>query len=231
MTETSIECPFSYPKSYNDKRWKWRVVLQDKVMSHDHSIHVMNKLKYANTYKTKTDNKTMRKSSILKFGCPLHDLKSSLYETNYECPPLVLCNGYSQNCNNLFIDKQRLIKCGEWTFQDLHITSDNISLIKTPLIIQLISNYNMTHNCNNNYNNSSDTNDNCADHTNNNFNDNCNNNVQINNHNNGIISTIIPINILRTNEATFEKRFRPGFYRYDGKHFSENTEIKSNKKK
>jgi len=55
----------------------------------------------------------------------------------------VLCNGYSPQCSNLLHDKQRLIKCGEWTFQDLHITSDNISLIKTPLIIQLISNDNI----------------------------------------------------------------------------------------
>jgi len=38
------------------------------------------------------------------------------------------------------------------------------------------------------------------------------------------MSTIIPINILRTNEATFEKRFRPGSYRYDGKPFNDNQQ-------
>jgi len=210
MTEVNLpnstESPFAYPESFEDRKWKWRENFQNKVMLNEHSLHVMNVLKYANTYKTKNNNKikTIRKSSILKFGCPLHDLKPSLVETNYECPRFVLCNGYSPQCCNLITDKQRLIKCGEWTFQDLHITSDNISLIKTPLIIQLISNEN-----NKNEKNTNNTNDN----------------------NNGIISTIIPINILRTNEATFEKRFRPGSYRYDGKPFNQCQENAQNMQK
>jgi len=51
MTEVNLpnstESPFAYPDSFEDRKWKWRENFQNKVMQNEHSLHVMNVLKYA----------------------------------------------------------------------------------------------------------------------------------------------------------------------------------------
>jgi len=196
--EMTLLSPFSHPISYEDKRWKWRSYLQIKLNDMKHQHYILKILQNANM-KNRNDNVNndisiiYKQKHLLKYGCPLHDLKQSLLQHNYQCPSVSLCNGYSNECNMFSLSKNdksnnnkndhieynpimsSFVQCGEWSFSQLAITKYNISRLNTPLFIKVF-----------------------------------------NKKDNKLIHEI-PFDILRTSETTFPKRFRPGFYNYNGK--------------
>jgi len=184
-----VDCAFNYPTSSNDGKWQWREMLQLNLLKKEHCEHIKKMTTNDITYKNTKLQNQIKKSSILKFGCPLHDLKPCLEKCNYKTPANVLCNGYSQHCNSQLFQNhnqiyKNILKVAEYNFSDLNIRNNKQTWLETALNIQVI--------------------------------------IHKENKLDSLIT--IPIHILRTNESTFEKRFRPGLYNFDNKNNNNNKD-------
>ena len=183
---------------------------------------------------------TMLCKRALKFGCPKHELIPLLIKHGYHIQhsKYSMCNGYSQLCckelkfnkeltikpgtnfetgsnfksnsectytnsnchlNSNFI-KQRLVEVTRLSFQDVGIIRTSNTTIDAPLKIEfnplLVSTQNTQLQAGN-------------ENSNEKMKDNINTNINMNN-------ICILFDILRTDEAAFAKRFRPGLYQYNG---------------
>ena len=196
--------PFGYPTSFNDKRWKWRQDLQNLKFSKESRNHVFqllcnrldnnnNNNSINNNNNTNNDDtnynyiENLLSKRYLKFGCPKHDLM------------------YVLNKNGFNTDNDKYILCNNYS----HLCKNDNNII----------NPNPIPNPNNNNNNILQeikrwsfldlgiryTGNAAVDAP-----------LQIDFINNINKKESILFDILRTDEAAFVKRFRPGEYQYNG---------------
>ena len=240
----NISSPFGHPNNFQDARWKWRLELQNfktsqisqryvyKLLCDKQQICLSKKnAKIVNKAKTgsrkqltlsKTNSNSNSNSNsncnsrngidcetnvqimsvisqrCLKFGCPKHDLVDALLKNGYKISHSkhILCNFFSPNCcldkSAVNINDKRLVELDRWSFLDLDIRYTGNAAIDAPLSIS--------------FNNMDNININ--NHLGTDFGFDFDFDLQDRIH--------VLFDILRTDEAAFVKRFRPGIYKYNG---------------